>query len=86
MRMPFSSITDEGRLNAAKNAYERAWAAIKERQLQFLTDEAVERERLAYIVAGLAVTHPDDDLAKLALDKFLATAVVGPSGGTADPE
>lgn len=84
--MPFSSITDEGRLNAVKNAYERAWAAIKERRLRFLTDEAVERERLAYIVAGLAESHPGDDLAKLAIDQFLATAIVGPCGGTADSE
>jgi hypothetical protein len=83
--MPFSSITDSSRLQAVQNAYERAWAAIQARGLVMLADEEKERQRLAYIVAGLATSRPDADVCQMAVEKFIATAVAIPSRSSPEP-
>lgn len=66
--MPFSSLTDPVDLARAGAALEAAWAAIKAQQPNA---DAIERERLAFIVANLVpLAMDEDDLTRRAVEKF----------------
>lgn len=66
--MPFSSVTDPIDLARATAALEAAWSEIKAEKPDI--DEA-QREKLAFIVAGLApLAMDDEDLAWRAIEKF----------------
>jgi hypothetical protein len=68
--MPFSSFNDPADVARAHAALDRAWEKIKP-QLPEGTNLAVERQRLAYIVASLALVAGDDhDLIQRAIARF----------------
>ena len=71
--MPFSSLTDPADLARSQAALEEAWKdvgpSVKSKAQQH------ERERLAYIVAALAVVVADEhEIARQAADMFRLTA------------
>ncbi len=68
-RMPFSTLRDPADVARAHAALDRAWDIVK--QTVRVGYEASERERLAYIVAAMALAADDeDDLTHRAVEKF----------------
>ncbi len=78
--MPFSSITDPDQLARVERDFRAAVIMVAARIGAEPDDR--DRQRLAYLVAGLLASNPgaDADIASLAAERFLRT---GGDSGTA---